>query len=348
MQKKVTLFINDFAPDREGVSKEISLLSTHLRKDINLKITLHEISSGFKFYVSSLYISYGLIFLPIGIFITKYIEKQSDLIHVFGSLTGRLYMKMLKRRPILLTNSGSIQESRLRECKKAWGKIDMLVVECKRDERRVIDYGIKAEKVALIYPAVNIDAFSYQHPADRFKVGFASSPISNDRQGINKRGVGLLLLVAREMPDVDFVLLWREKHYSALKGLINKSTSGNVSVLNRILPDMNTFYGGMHCTILPSKCADDCKPCPNSIMESLSAGKPVLVSNNVGISDIIEQEGCGLVFEAEVGDIIAKINEMRDNYDTFQSKTRWTAEQYFSIPRFVKGYKELYNQLIVP
>ena len=346
MQKNITLFVNEFDPGTEGVSNTINLLFMNLRAQFNLNVMIHDISRTFRFYFSSSRISYGLIFLPFGIIFTKYLERQSTLLHICGSLTGRLYIKMLNRRPLLLTNASAIQESRVDDCRKYWHKLDKVIVECRRDKQRAIQYGIDPDKVALIYPAVDINAFSYHPPHDGFKVGFASSPISNDNIGIEKRGVTLLLSVAREMPDVEFVLLWRKKHYEALRGMLKKSRSTNISVINRILPDMNTFYGSVHCTILPARIMDDCKPCPNSIMESLSAGKPVLVSNNVGISDLISQEGCGLVFKAEVDDIIAKVNDMKCNYRKYQNRARQTAEKYFSVSRFVEQYKGIYNELI--
>lgn len=65
MRKKVTLFVNDFAPGREGVSNQIDLLLTHLALDSDLKIILHDISHTFRFNCSSSHISYGLPFLPV-------------------------------------------------------------------------------------------------------------------------------------------------------------------------------------------------------------------------------------------------------------------------------------------
>jgi len=346
MQKKVTLFVNDFAPGKEGVSNGANLLIRHLAADPNLKITLHNISSTVTFAFSSTHISYGLPLLPIGILLTKYVEKRSDLLHIYGSLTGRLYMRMLKQQPILLTNSSAIHESRIEQCTKHWAKIDKLVVECNRDEARAAEYGFPRDKVSLIYPAVDLDAFTYQPPPDRFTVGFASSPISKDPRGITNRGVDLLVSVARQLKDVQFLLLWRENHYPALQSLINTSPPSNLSVINRILPDMNAFYSRIHCTILPSATVDDCKPCPNSLIESLSAGKPVLLSVNVGIADLVNETRCGLRFAVDVDDIIAKIHHLRDNYSLYQSKARETAQNHFSPRGFVNAYTQLYKTLI--
>jgi len=348
MQKKVTLFVNDFTPGKEGVSNAINILLTHLRNDPSLNITLHEISRSSRVKFSPSHISYPLFFLPLGTLVTKYLERKSDLIHICGSLTGRIYMKMLNRQPILLTNASAIQEGRVKECKQHWGKLTKVVVECHRDQARVINYGLDPHKVSMIYPAVNTAHLSYHRPPDRFTVGFASSPISNHNSSIKNRGVDLLLSAARELPDVDFVLLWRRKHYPALRQLIPNRMTDNISVTNCILPDMNTFYATIHCTILPSTVIDNCKPCPNSIMESLAAGKPVLVSDNVGIADLVTQSGCGLVFEPEPDDIIAKINALRHDYCAYQSKCRPTAEQYFSVSRFVNEYTLLYDQLLLP
>jgi len=345
MQKNVTIFTNDFAPGKEGVSNDLHLLFTQLASDRSLNVSIHDISRNITLRLSSSHISYGLFLLPIGILLTKYKEITSDLIHIFGSLTGKLYIKLLKRHPILLTNSSAIQESRVEKCKKYWAKLDQVVVECRRDLRRVIDYGIPSHKVSLIYPAVNTSLFSYRPPPTRFTVGFASSPIAKDKLALQKRGVDLLLALARELPDVDFVLLWRERNYDALKPLITNSITSNVSLINRILPDMIPFYGSIHCIILPTTFADDCKPCPTSIMESLAAGKPVLVSNNVGIADLILETRSGLVFTPELDDMITNLKQMRDHYIQYQSKARDTAEQYFSFPRLLDNYKNLYNRL---
>ncbi len=347
MQKKVTLFVNDFSPGQEGVSNEIDLLLRYLVRDPNLKITLHDISSTLRFNFSSSHISYGLPFLPIGMFATKIIEKRSDLTHIYGSLTGRLYMNMLSRQPMLLTNSSAIRESRVQHCSKHWTKLDKVVVECRRDEGRVIGYGIGRDKVSLLYPAVDLDSFSYRPPTNEFTVGFASSPIAKDKEGIKKRGVDLLINVAHELKDVQFRLLWRQKHYSALERLLSSSPPKNLSITDHMLSDMNGFYASVHCTILPSTSMDDCKPCPNSIMESLSAGKPVLVSHHVGIADMVNDTGCGLVFEADVDDIIRRIQQLRDSYSMYQAKARETAEKYFSVHTVVKEYMKLYDDLIV-
>lgn len=347
MQKNVAFFVNDYSPGMEGVSNAVDVLLTDLRKDPGLNITLHEVSRNFRIGFSSSRISYPVFLLPVGAVLTKYLEGKSDLIHIYGSLTGRIYMRMLNRQPMLLTNASAIQEARVKECKQHWEKLTRVVVECYRDLTRVIEYGIDPHKVSMIYPAVNNVYFSYHRPPDRFTVGFASSPISNHKTALKKRGVDLLISAARELPDVHFLLLWRRKHYSGLRQLIRNRVSDNISVMNRIVSDMNTFYAIVHCTMLLPTSMDDCKPCPNSMMESLVAGKPVLVSTHVGIADLVTQSGCGLVCEPDVDDVIAKINALRQAYSTYQSKCRPTAEQYFSVSRFVKEYALLYDQLIV-
>jgi glycosyltransferase involved in cell wall biosynthesis len=265
--------------------------------------------------------------------------------HILGSLTGRIYINLLKEGRILLTNSSAIDEARVDQCRKWWGKITRLVVECTRDQLRVLDYGFTPSKVSLVYPAVDLNRFSYHPPPDRFTIGFASSPISNDRLGIQKRGVDLLLSVAREFSDIHFVLLWRGKHLHQLRTLTQNIPESNVTIINKILPDMDKFYATVNCTILPATFMDDCKPCPNSIMESLSAGKPALVSDQVGIADLVSNSGSGLVFKPDRDHLIPTIYEMRNNYWKHQASARVTAERYFSVPTFLEAYTDIYNEL---
>ena len=101
MNDKITFFTNGYMPDREGGSKELASLYSYFRKNFRNKVYLCNIADRWKFSLKRRLISYPDRLLLFGYIFLKYHEKTSKLIHIYGSLTGRIYSKLLKRRPCI-------------------------------------------------------------------------------------------------------------------------------------------------------------------------------------------------------------------------------------------------------
>jgi len=343
MQKRIGYFVNNFEPDREALSKETQTLFNHFAKMESYDVFIHNISSRPHIKYSKSHVSYYDKFLPLGFFYTRYLQNRLHIIHIFGSLTGRIYLNILNKHPLIITNSSAIDKTRIADCKKKWGKIDKVVVECEQQKKEIEEYGIPSKNISLIYPGVNLTKYNFKEPEGAFKILFASSPISLDQEGIRKRGVNLILQAAKICPEIQFILLWRGKHYKQLKTKLENIALNNVSVINKIVPNMNEYYDKVHCAIVPATDKNDCKPCPLSIVECLSSGKPVIVSRLVGISELVQRENCGLIFKPNLEDLLDKISTIKINYYIFQKHARAIAEKYFSKENYVKRYEELYS-----
>ncbi len=151
---------------------------------------------------------------------------------------------------------------------------------------------------------------------------------------------------AKELPDVRFILIWRERNYNKLKNLVDHYRLNNVEVMNGYIPDMDNIYQSVHATVLPGFTHSSLKPCPHSGLDSLSHGKPVLVSDSTSIAGIVTRNQCGVTFEYSVESLLTGIQNLMDHYVQFQSNCHRTVEKNFSESVFVDRYRKLYETML--
>lgn len=342
---RIVYFTNGYLPDREGVSKELFVLYSHFSKSFLYETYLHNLADRWQLRWRRGFISYPDMFLPMGYPLLKYLERKADLVHIYGSLTGRIYLSLIKKRPCILTSASALITERLEQCASAWTSLDVIIVESERDSKALREIGIGSKKVVLIYPGVPIHKIP-DPPMDRpFTILFASSPLEKNPDTLSRRGVSLLIQAAKKLADCQFIFLWRGRHTETLDLMLSRAGTDNIKVINKIVPNINDVLADVHCTILSPEDWDACKPCPNSLIETLACGRPVLASNRVGISNLIERECCGITFSPDLVEVEDAICKLRRNYEIYRKNALPTARKYFSIEKYLRAYEDLYKKL---
>jgi len=339
MQKKIIYFVDIYEPVSEGISKEVCMLHSHFKESFIYGMNpFFEISSLFRMKVNTRKLVFCTALIPLRA-TKKILERKFDLSHVFGNLYGDYFVTTLEKRPILLT---AVTIDKIGPIKD-YEKIDEIIVESEKQKKMLLNAGVDKNKVKLVYPGIDLKAFSHSKPnGGEFSILFASSPLREEYFGA--RGVNLLLDAAKALGGIKFILLWRKRAVRAVKMAIEEKRLKNIKLVNEIIHDMNKMYGNAHATIAPFTTREYNKSCPNSIPESLAAGKPVLVSDNVGISDLVKKEKCGVVFKPILEELVNAVNELKQNYKKYQKNARKTAEKYFSKETFLEEYKKIYEK----
>ncbi len=324
MQKKVTFFVQNYEPHQEAISKEIQILHKNFNSEI-FNINTSNPASLAK--------------------VARMPFVKSDIYHIYTSIADRLFLPLLRKRPIVLTGSAASKKEKIGKQIGLYKKVDRIVVESERQMKSLVELGIEKKKIRIIYPGIDLSAFSYSKPPGNkaFTILFASSPPSLGQ--MSSRGVDLMLECAEMMPEIRLVLLWRSSGYKELVKKIKSRELKNVFVKNRIVSDMSSEYSSADCTIAPFMNFDEDKPVPRSIIESMACGRPVLVSSRVNIAGLISKEKCGVVFEPSVAGVNRALGKIIKNYASYQKNCRKTAEKCFSAERFVLNYKKLYEEL---
>ncbi|RCX19019.1 glycosyltransferase involved in cell wall biosynthesis [Fontibacillus phaseoli] len=177
-----------------------------------------------------------------------------------------------------------------------------------------------------------------------FTIGFASSPLSKDIW--EDRGIYLLVSVAKQLSDYKFKLAWRYEGYQEMVDLCRESNVNNVEIHNGFL-DMEKFYDDIDVMIAPYTSNNNNHSCPLSIVESVLYGIPVLVSEYVGLKDIITSYEIGVVSKSDSAEMVAKLKKIEENYNYYKLNADRYGKELFDINNFENNnYLKIYNELI--
>ncbi|MFH1641766.1 MAG: glycosyltransferase [Nanoarchaeota archaeon] len=338
--KKIIYLVQRFRPSMEATSKEVDNLYGHFKK-ISMIHDLHiDGIQNFKF--SKNLISYHFIFYPI-FFLFLRLLSLKRILHVYTSLLDTPYLPFLSKKRMILTSTNYFSKERIKKRIKYLKKVKKIIVESDIQKKELVSLGIKEEKLALIYPSVDVEKFKYEKTKGKFKILNATCP--SKLKDFEKRGIFLLLNCDKHLKDTTLNLAWRQGQHFIDKTIKNKKFD-SIVIKHRIIKDMNQEYAKNHCTIIPyTKFDEYLKLMPLSAIESLAAGKPILVSSQTGMAEIVRKEKCGVIFNPDIRSLLAAIKDLKKNYMIYQKNCQKTVNKYFLKRVFIKKYTKIYKDL---
>jgi glycosyltransferase involved in cell wall biosynthesis len=335
---RIAYWTSGFEPEMEAISMEVALLRRRFTSSFTWGLSprhwaLFSPRRGF-----CLHPHLHLLFRGV----TRVFESMFQLHHIFGSIGDWFYLEGPRTRPTVLTmalDAPPVQQPLL-------DRIDRFVAEWPGAREQLGRLGVGSDRVRMILPPVNLSKFAPSRPPeDPFTVLFASSPERVD--WLESRGVPQILDAAALRPDIQFRLLWRPwgQSRSVVREWLQTRALPNVELVVGRCSDMASQYNAAHATLAPFTGTDQFKPAPNSLIESLSCGRPVITSPEVGISELVSEVGGGLVCPARGEDIANALDRLQGDWSTYSTRARMLAEKYFSEDRFIQDYAQLYEEL---
>jgi glycosyltransferase involved in cell wall biosynthesis len=281
---------------------------------------------------------------PLYRLIAPLLERRASISHVYGSIGDWHLLRVLRRRPIVMTVAvtANALDPRMYE------RVRRFVIHGEDTAADLARVGIDPALVQVVRPGIDLERFTPTPPpplarGDRFRILFATAPTELD--GIRARGVDLLLDVADRLPDVDLHLVWRPwpGAQAVVDRFVGSRPRQNVQVTLGAIPDMARRYEACHATVAPFRIREDMKVCPTSLCESLASGRPVIVSSKVGIAALVDAEACGVVADPTVEGLCQAIETLRRGYARLQAGARRTAERHFDGARCAEAYARIYS-----
>jgi len=331
-------------PKIEAISKEIFSISSSFPKSCIFSISPHFIIKG---SIENRYVGCHPSFDPILRLMIPLIEKGFDISHVYGEVSPWLYHKTLQNKNLILTiasEKGTILEEFLERCRA-------IIVQTKGMHTHLINLGIAPDKVHLLYPGVDLTKFKPSTKNASLKkhtILFATAPRSKEE--LKSRGVHLLIETAKKNPDIEFHFLFRKwkSGYSSLattQKIIKNNDISNITITNNIIDDMSLVYPKHDFTVIPYTSPDGGKECPNSLIESLACGIPVLISELSPFSYFVIKHKCGEVFSPTQQGLRKAFEKGLTNYDERKKQARVVAEKFFCQNKLLAFYGQLYEKL---
>jgi glycosyltransferase involved in cell wall biosynthesis len=160
------------------------------------------------------------------------------------------------------------------------------------------------------------------------------------------KGIDTLLDVAQKLPRLHLVFLWRGVLYDAMvRRVRQRGLDNRVQVLNRKM-DVNEVLKGVHASVVLAEDPAIVRAFPHSLMESLAAAKPVLISRGLPLADIVAQSGCGRIVESVTPmGVVAALEDLVRNYENACQQALTVGQNEFSQDRMVMAHRDLYESI---
>jgi glycosyltransferase involved in cell wall biosynthesis len=270
------------------------------------------------------------------------LERRCEINHVFHSVPYRFPVLRFLRNPVVYTVLASVRQLQKPPSLIWLASLHRIVVSNPRDADTLKSWGLS--NFAVVPPAIETGRLepSALPLADEMTLLMASAPWAEDQ--FDLKGVDALLDAVARLPKLRLILLWRGL---LLKELLERVERRALKNRVEIIPervDINVYLRRVHATVLAAKRGDIVKAYPHSLLESLAAGKPVILSDALPMADYVRQRECGIVIE-EVSEqtLVLAIEDLRARYETLAQRARLTDAQSFSQQAMIASYREIYR-----
>ena len=208
--------------------------------------------------------------------------------------------------------------------------VDIFICLTEFQKAKLVTEGFPADRCVVIPNMVELNSADFSfNPGDY--VGFAGR-VSYEK------GITTLLEAAKKCPDI------KVKAAGKCKGMTQqlKASLSNVDFVGHIsAAALLEFYSHCRIVVLPSICYEGF---PNTIIEAMFCGKPVICSRIGGLSKIVDEGVNGLLFEpGNADDLAEKISYLWSKPDLCKKMGQAGREKALNEYSPLKYYEKLMN-----
>jgi glycosyltransferase involved in cell wall biosynthesis len=218
-----------------------------------------------------------------------------------------------------------------------------LIVNNRRDEKLAQKWGMA--DVRYIRPGIDLTGFEIippPPPPKPFVLLAGSAPWT--REQFHLKGFDLLFDLLVHHPDLRLILLWRGYQRATLNRLLHrKGLTTRVEVIDS-KTDIRTLLARCHATVGLAAHNRLLKAYPHSLLESLAAGRPVIVSETLALADDVRAKQCGeVVGSLTLSALDSAVSSLRRQYDRAAEAATETGREFDRIPmlaRFQETFRD--------
>ena len=213
--------------------------------------------------------------------------------------------------------------------------------------------GFDAGRMRLILNAVDIGAFDWCYQNRRYRSAGEPLRILFAGRLCKPKGVSFLIQAMAKATfscDAKLQIVGDGPDRGELERLTNDLKLGDKVQFMGVAKNIGPFLAESDVLALPSFCEGvRCEGIPRIIMESFSAGVPVIGSSIPGIRELIDDRNTGLLFPVGDADKLARALEvMAEEPDVAREmamRARMRVESTFSAIRLARELEEEYEEL---
>ena len=267
-------------------------------------------------------------------------EKNVQIHHIYNADPFPFPVLRWLRQPVIYSISSGVGQRHPNI--RFFKSLAAVVVSDERSLNRLTGWGL--ENIHLVRPGIDTKHFSYTPlPLDseiRLMVGSAPWLQSQFRT----KGIDALLTAAKKNPHLRLIFLWRGVLADEIERRVRRiNLQKQVEIINKKV-DVNQVLARVHASITLVADPAIIRSYPHSLMESLAAGKPIVVSRSIPMSDYVKQTNCGkVVDQITPADIIGTVDNLLHEYDRLQQSALQVGQRDFSQQALIESFQKVYG-----
>lgn len=269
-------------------------------------------------------------------------KNQLKINHIFVPTLHYLPVFYFMKNPIVYTVGASLKKQSKPLNINRLNNLHRIVISNERDQQILESWGIN--NYSIITPGIDTSVFSpYPLPLKKEVILLLASAPWDNAQFYSK-GIDLLLQTAAKLPFLKLILIWRGLLYEELlKKIGHYGAIKKVEVINQKV-NVNDYLKKAHGTVLLAKHPKLVKSFPHSLIESLAAGKPVIVSKTIPMADYVTKHRCGVVVEElRMESLAESIKLLMNQYQSLADRASSILAQDFSLEQMIDQYRRVYR-----
>ncbi len=268
-------------------------------------------------------------------------EAGVTLHHVYNPDPFPFPVLRALRRPVVYSLTGGVVA---RPNVAFLARLAAVTVADRGSLERLRGWGLR--NVHLAAPGIDTTRFTCSPLPLQSRVRLLVGSAPWTRRQFRSKGVDALLAAALEMPQLELVFLWRGVLAEEMARRVRRlGLAERVEILDRQV-DVNQALAGAHAGVALATGAALIRAYPHSLMESLAAGKPLLVSRTIPMAEYAAQNDCGVVVESLTPAAVrAAVEALVERYGELQRAALEAGRRDFSLPGMIASYQEVYERV---
>ena len=271
------------------------------------------------------------------------LEQDARIHHFFNPDPFPFPVLKRLRRPIVYSVTGGVGDQQPNI--PFFSSLAAITVTDKRSLQRLRSWGL--DNVLLARPGIDTLKFAPAPMSVQSETRLMVGSAPGNRAQFQQKGIDALLTAAQRSPQLRLTFLWRGVLAKEMARRIHRrGLEKQVDVLDRKV-DVNAVLAGVHASISLATDARVIRPYPHSLIESLAAGKPVIVSKSIAMADYVTQVGCGKIVErVDPASILHAIAALTQDYEALQLAARRVGQRDFSKAEMIASFERIYEHVL--
>ncbi len=161
-----------------------------------------------------------------------------------------------------------------------------------------------------------------------------------------EKGIDVLLDTAVSLPNLKLIFLWRGELYEEMVAKVNgRHLADRVKIINEVV-DVNQQLKDVIATINLATHSGVVKAYPHSLMDSISAARPVIISDTLAMSQDVSKHNLGVVVnKITVASLTHAIQSIQENHTAFYEAVLDKGRSLYDIEQTIEAYRLVYEEV---